>query len=224
MRPRSPEAFRTGAASAGTSTTMTCSSGPSGSSARATARTWSRPGSRRSTASSPSWATAPCVADVGCGHGASTLIGGGLPRRASSASTTTPSRSTTRRQPPRRPASPTGCASRSLRPSSFPATGYDLVAMFDCLHDMGDPVGAAAHVPSSARARRHVDDRRAVRRRLASQDNLNPVGRVFYGASTLVSPRLSRTRKSGSRSAPGRRAAPARSRHRRWLQPIPARR
>jgi tRNA A58 N-methylase Trm61 len=63
--------------------------------------------------------------------------------------------------------------------------GYDLVAMFDCLHDMGDPVGAAAHVLQTLRAdgtwlivEPYAGDRLG--------DNLNPVGRVFYGASTLV--------------------------------------
>ncbi len=50
-------------------------------------------------------------------------------------------------------ASPTASASRSPPPRSTPATGYDLVAMFDCLHDMGDPVGAAAHVLRDARRR-----------------------------------------------------------------------
>ena len=66
---------------------------------------------------------------------------------------------------PRRPAWPTASRSRSRPPRSTPATDYDLVTMFDCLHDMGDPVGAARHVLAHARARRHVDDRRAGGRR-----------------------------------------------------------
>ena len=63
--------------------------------------------------------------------------------------------------------------------------GFDLVTMFDCLHDMGDPVGAARRIRASLapdgvfmlvepRAGDHVED------------NLNPLGRVFYGASTLI--------------------------------------
>ncbi len=47
----------------------------------------------------------------------------------------------------------------------FPGNDYDLVSVFDCLHDMGDPVGAARARARDARRRRHLDDRRAVRRR-----------------------------------------------------------
>ena len=66
----------------------------------------------------------------------------------------------------------------------YPGDGYDLVAMFDCLHDMGDPVGAAAHVLQTLRAdgtwlivEPYAGDRLG--------DNLNPVGRVFYGGLAL---------------------------------------
>ena len=57
--------------------------------------------------------------------------------------------------------------------------------MFDCLHDMGDPVGAARHVREIARPGRHVDDRRAAAGDRV-EDNLNPVGRAYYGFSTLL--------------------------------------
>jgi SAM-dependent methyltransferase len=67
----------------------------------------------------------------------------------------------------------------------FPGTGYDLVCVFDCLHDMGDPVGAAAHIHQALAddgtwmiVEPYANDR--------VEDNLNPVGRVFYGASTMV--------------------------------------
>ena len=66
--------------------------------------------------------------------------------RASSASTITSPRSTPRASGRARPASATGCASRSPVPRPIRARGFDLVAFFDCLHDMGDPVGAARHV------------------------------------------------------------------------------
>ena len=71
-----------------------------------------------------------------------------------------------------------------------PAAGYaggdyDLVTMFDCLHDMGDPVGAARHVLSTLErdgtwmiVEPNAGDR--------IQDNLNPVGRAYYGFSTLL--------------------------------------
>jgi hypothetical protein len=68
---------------------------------------------------------------------------------------------------------------------AFPGEGYDLVAMFDCLHDMGDPVGAARRV----RAALDPDGTWLIVEPFANdkvEDNLNPVGRVYYSASTLV--------------------------------------
>jgi SAM-dependent methyltransferase len=67
----------------------------------------------------------------------------------------------------------------------FPGEGYDLVCFFDCLHDMGDPVGAMKHV------RETIDDDGAVMlvEPFAADtltDNLNPVGRIYYAASTLL--------------------------------------
>ena len=67
----------------------------------------------------------------------------------------------------------------------FPGTDYDFVAFFDCLHDMGDPVGAAAHVHSALKpdgtwmvVEPFAED--------ATEGNHNPVGRVFYSASTML--------------------------------------
>ena len=67
---------------------------------------------------------------------------------------------------------------------SYPGR-YDFVTFFDCLHDMGDPVGAARHVRSSLAP----DGTWMLVEPFAHnrvEDNLNPVGRLFYGASTLV--------------------------------------
>jgi hypothetical protein len=67
----------------------------------------------------------------------------------------------------------------------FPGSRYDLVAFFDCLHDMGDPVGAAAHVVSSLKP----DGTWMIVEPFANdrlEDNLNPVGRVYYSASTMI--------------------------------------
>lgn len=67
----------------------------------------------------------------------------------------------------------------------LPGDNYDLVTFFDCLHDMGDPVGAAASI------RKHLapDGTWMLVEPFAGdklEDNLNPVGRIFYGASTLL--------------------------------------
>ena len=62
---------------------------------------------------------------------------------------------------------------------------FDLVCVFDALHDMGDPVGAARHV----RSQLAVDGTWMVVEPFAGdaiEDNLNPVGRVFYAGSTML--------------------------------------
>jgi 2-polyprenyl-3-methyl-5-hydroxy-6-metoxy-1,4-benzoquinol methylase len=67
----------------------------------------------------------------------------------------------------------------------YPERDFDLVAFFDCLHDMGDPTGAAAHVRQSLKP----DGSWMIVEPMAGdrlEDNLNPVGRLFYAASTMV--------------------------------------
>ena len=67
----------------------------------------------------------------------------------------------------------------------YPGKGYQLVAFFDCLHDMGDPEGAARHVLETL----DLDGVWMIVEPFAHdklQDNLNPIGRVFYGASTML--------------------------------------
>jgi SAM-dependent methyltransferase len=125
------------------------------------------------------------VADVGCGHGASTIImARAFPRSRFVGFDYHPDSV----QRARERAAEAGVADRVrfevAAAKDYPGT-YDLVAFFDCLHDMGDPVGAARHVRSSLAgdgtwmlvepfAHDHV------------ADNLNPLGRVFYSVSTLV--------------------------------------
>ena len=68
---------------------------------------------------------------------------------------------------------------------TFSGTGYGLVTTFDCLHDMGDPVGAALHV----RAVLGEDGAWLIVEPYAggsTAENLNPVGRVFYSFSTFL--------------------------------------
>ena len=67
----------------------------------------------------------------------------------------------------------------------YPGNDYDFVAFFDCLHDMGDPVGAARHVRETLSpngtwmiVEPFANDK--------LEDNLNPIGRIFYSASTML--------------------------------------
>ncbi len=126
------------------------------------------------------------VADVGCGHGASTI----LMAQAFPASTFTGSDyhegsiATARQR-----AAEAGVSDRVrfevAAASSYSGSGYDLVTMFDCLHDMGDPVGAARHVRQSLSA----DGTWMIVEPAAGdrvEDNFNPVGRAYYGFSTLL--------------------------------------
>ncbi len=66
----------------------------------------------------------------------------------------------------------------------YPEKDFDLVAFFDCLHDMGDPAGAAAHVRQSLKP----DGSWLIVEPMAGdrlEDNLNPVGRIYYAGSTM---------------------------------------
>jgi SAM-dependent methyltransferase len=126
------------------------------------------------------------VADVGCGHGASTVLMAqafpnshfvGVDYHAGSVETA------------RARAGDAGVTDQvSFRVSpaaAYSGDGYDLVTMFDCLHDMGDPVGAARHVGSTLKpdgtwmiVEPQAGDR--------IEENFNPVGRAYYGFSTLL--------------------------------------
>jgi len=125
------------------------------------------------------------VADVGCGHGASTvLMAKAFPKsRFFGFDYHEPSIVRAREL-----ARAEGVADRvSFERASakeYPGT-FDLVAFFDCLHDMGDPVGAAAHVKSTLAE----DGTWMVVEPFGSdrlEDNLNPIGRLFYAASTMI--------------------------------------
>jgi 2-polyprenyl-3-methyl-5-hydroxy-6-metoxy-1,4-benzoquinol methylase len=126
------------------------------------------------------------VADVGCGHGASTI----LMAQAYPMSTFFgfdyhgPSIERARQR-----AAEAGVSDRVrfevAKAKEYPGTNFDFVACFDCLHDMGDPIGAAAHVHGSL----HPDGTWMLVEPFASdrvEENLNLVGRVFYSASTLI--------------------------------------
>ena len=126
------------------------------------------------------------VADVGCGHAASTVIMAqaypeskffGFDYHAPSIETA------------KERAAEGGVAERvqfaQATAKDYPEQNFDLVCFFDCLHDMGDPVGAARHAHQALNADGSVllvepfaNDR--------LEENFNPVGRLFYAASTFV--------------------------------------
>ena len=126
------------------------------------------------------------VADVGCGHGASTvLMAEAFPASSFVGSDYHAGSIATARER----AAATGVDDRvrfeTSPASAFPGHDFDLVTMFDCLHDMGDPVGAARHVRQAvAEDGTWLIVEPAAGDRL--EDNLNPVGRAYYSFSTLL--------------------------------------
>jgi SAM-dependent methyltransferase len=126
------------------------------------------------------------VADVGCGFGASTLIMAQAFEHSSFVGYDIHGPSI---EAARAAAAEAGVARRTRfevgSARDVAGAGYDLVTLFDCLHDMGDPVGAARRIRESL-----ADDgtlllvEPAAGERL--EDNFNPVGRLYYGLSTVI--------------------------------------
>ena len=126
------------------------------------------------------------VADVGCGHGASTVL---MARAFPNSMFVGSDYHAQSIQTARLRAEQAGVGDRvrfEVEPAAaYTGEGYDLVAMFDCLHDMGDPVGAARHVRDTLAP----DGTWMIVEPAAGdrvEDNLNPIGRAYYGFSTLL--------------------------------------
>ena len=126
------------------------------------------------------------VADIGCGHGASTVI---MAEAFPNSRFTGFDYHDGSVEQARQRAESAGVGDRvsfeTAAAADYPGEGYDLVTVFDCLHDMGDPVGAARHVRDtlSPDGTWMVVEPQAGDR---VEDNLNPVGRVYYGFSTFL--------------------------------------
>jgi len=126
------------------------------------------------------------VADVGCGLGASTIL---LAERYPTARLYGCDYHDESIELARKRAADAGVTDRvtfeTASAQTFGGSGYDLVATFDCLHDMGDPLGAARHI------RQALDDDGTwlIVEPMAGDtvaDNINPVGRVYYNFSTFL--------------------------------------
>ena len=126
------------------------------------------------------------VADIGCGHGASTMLLAETYPRSTITGYDYHDRSI---EQARKRAADTGLAPRArfevAAAADYPGTGYDLVAIFDALHDMPDPLAAARHIRESLKpdgtfllVEPFANDR--------VEDNINPVGRLYYTASTVI--------------------------------------
>ena len=126
------------------------------------------------------------VADVGCGLGASTVLLADAYPASKFYGFDYHDQSV---ELARKRAADAGVAERTsfetASAQNFPGTGYDLVATFDCLHDMGDPLGAARHVREALAP----EGTWLIVEPFAGDtvsDNLNPVGRVYYSFSTFL--------------------------------------
>ena len=131
------------------------------------------------------------IADVGCGHGISTiLMAKAYPNsKFIGFDYHKPSIEIARKRAKEEGLSEDRITFEVASSTDFPAKeggqGYDLVAFFDCLHDMGDPSGAASHVLQTLKSggtwmivEPFANDK--------LEDNLNPIGRMYYAASSLV--------------------------------------
>jgi 2-polyprenyl-3-methyl-5-hydroxy-6-metoxy-1,4-benzoquinol methylase len=126
------------------------------------------------------------VADVGCGLGASTILMAKSYPKSEFAGFDYHDKSI---ETAKQRAKDAGVGDRIRfevsSAKSYPGKDYDFVTFFDCLHDMGDPAGASAHVHSTLKK----DGTWMIVEPFAGdklEDNLNPIGRAFYGASTLL--------------------------------------
>jgi 2-polyprenyl-3-methyl-5-hydroxy-6-metoxy-1,4-benzoquinol methylase len=126
------------------------------------------------------------VADIGCGHGASTiLMAQAYPASQFIGFDYHPESIAAANERARRAGVAEHCRFEVASAKAFPGRNYDFVTVFDALHDMGDPGGAARHVLTTLApegswmiVEPYAGDR--------VEENLNPVGRAYYAGSTMI--------------------------------------
>lgn len=138
------------------------------------------------------------VADVGCGLGASTILMAQAFPKSEFVGFDYHEKSIEAARKKAKEAGVDGRVKFEVAASKdYPGEGYDLVTFFDCLHDMGDPIGAAAHVRKTL-----TDDGTWMIVEPFANDtpaeNHNPVGRVYYSASTIICTPASRSQEVGA--------------------------
>jgi 2-polyprenyl-3-methyl-5-hydroxy-6-metoxy-1,4-benzoquinol methylase len=126
------------------------------------------------------------VADVGCGHGISTLLmADAFPNSEFVGYDFHPDSIAAAQAHAGSHANNGQVRFEVALAKEYPGDDYDLVTFFDCLHDMGDPTGAARHVRETLKP----DGTWMIVEPMAQdrlEENLNPVGRIYYGASTMI--------------------------------------
>lgn len=137
------------------------------------------------------------VADVGCGHGSSTII---MARKFPASTFHGFDFHEASIEHARDRARAAGVAGNTIfevvNAKEYPGGGYDLVTVFDALHDMGDPIGASAHVRTSL----NEDGTFMVVEPAAGdalEENLHPLGQIFYAFSTMICTPASRAQEIG---------------------------
>lgn len=137
------------------------------------------------------------VADVGCGYGASTiLLAQAFPNSMFFGFDYHQASIERARERARRAGVGDRIRFQVATAKTFPGNNFDLVAFFDCLHDMGDPVGAGRHVREALAQ----DGAWMIVEPFANdelKDNINPVGRVYYAASTMICTPASKAQEVG---------------------------
>ncbi len=125
------------------------------------------------------------VADVGCGHAASTIIMAKAFPKSTFIGFDYHSKSIEKAKERAKDSGITNVSFEVATAKDFPGKDYDFISFFDCLHDMGDPIGACAHAKNALKpngtcmiVEPYAHD--------SLEENLNPVGRAFYAFSTML--------------------------------------